>query len=140
MLVQVDISYLTIIIAAVVSFIIGAFWYSPLLFGNSWMKLTGLSKIDVEKTKKGKMTKLYLAEFLAQLIMAYVLAHFVIYADAFTIIDGLQVGFWIWLGFAATISLGIILWENKSIKLYLINAGYWLVVLLIQGIILSVGQ
>src|SRR3989344_2720713 len=135
----IEVNYLVILVSAIISFIIGALWYS-LLFGKSWTKLMGFSAKDIEKTKKKSMAKTYFIGFIAQLIMAYVLANFVIYADAKTFLEGIQVGFFIWLGFVATISLGMILWENKPIKLYLINTGYWLVSLIIQGMILSVWQ
>ena len=136
---DIEVNYLVILVSAIISFIIGALWYS-LLFGKSWTKLMGFSAKDIEKTKKKSMAKTYLIGFVAQLILAYVLANFVIYADAKTFSEGIQVGFFIWLGFVATISLGMILWENKPIKLYLINTGYWLVSLIIQGMILSVWQ
>jgi len=135
----IEVNYLVILVSAIISFIIGALWYS-LLFGKSWTKLMGFSAKDIEKTKKKSMAKTYLIGFVAQLILAYVLANFVIYADAKTFSEGIQVGFFIWLGFVATISLGMILWEKKSIKLYLINTGYWLISLIIQSMILSVWQ
>ena len=136
---DIEVNYLVILVSAIISFIIGALWYS-LLFGKSWTKLMGFSAKDIEKTKKKSMAKTYLIGFVAQLILAYVLANFVIYADAKTFSEGIQVGFFIWLGFVATISLGMILWEKKSIKLYLINTGYWLISLIIQSMILSVWQ
>ena len=135
----IEVNYLVILVSAIISFIIGALWYS-LLFGKSWTKLMGFSAKDIEKTKKKSMVKTYFMGFIAQSIMAYVLANFVIYADAKTFLEGIQVGFFIWLGFVATISLGMILWEKKSIKLYLINTGYWLISLIIQSMILSVWQ
>ncbi|NBC66602.1 MAG: DUF1761 family protein, partial [Bacteroidetes bacterium] len=34
-----SLNWLSIIAATVVYFILGALWYSPVLFGNIWMKL-----------------------------------------------------------------------------------------------------
>ncbi len=39
----VDINYWAVLVAAVVSMVIGALWYSPVLFGKLWMKYSGLS-------------------------------------------------------------------------------------------------
>ena len=50
---------------------------------------------------------------------------------------GLQGGFWNWLGFVMPVTLGIVLWEGKSWKLFGINAGYYLVSLPIMGVILA---
>ncbi len=135
----IEVNYYAIIISAIISFVLGALWFS-LLFGKSWTKLMGYSAKDIENAKKKGMTKSYLIGLIGQLILSYVLANFIIYADAKTIIEGIQIGAFIWLGFVATISLGMILWDNKPIKLYIINTSYWLVSLIIQGIILSVWQ
>lgn len=49
----------------------------------------------------------------------------------------MQAGFWAWLGFVATIMLGMTLWEGKPFRLYLLNAGYQLLNLLVMGAILA---
>ncbi len=134
----VDINYWAIIVSAVASFILGMLWYSPLLFGKPWMKMMGLTQQHAEAAKKKGMAKYYIGNFIATLIMVYILSHFVDYAQAKTISDGLQLGVWVWLGFIATLLFGSILWEGKPFKLYLINAGYRLVELLIVASILSV--
>ena len=130
------INYLAVLVAAIVSMVIGGFWYSPLLFGKQWTELMNLAPRDVLDMKK-RANASYAINFLALLLMAFVLAHFVDYAQATTFIEGVQVGFWVWLGFIATISLGSVLWESRPIILYLINAGYQLVNLVIMGVILA---
>jgi hypothetical protein len=52
-----EINYLAVLVAALVSMVIGGLWYSPLLFGNIWMKLSGITQKDVEKAKKQGMMK-----------------------------------------------------------------------------------
>jgi len=42
-----------------------------------------------------------------------------------------------WLGLVVPVSLGIVLWEGKSWKLWFINASSYLVTLLAMGIILG---
>ena len=133
----VDINYWAILVSAVASFILGYLWYSPLLFGKPWMKMMGFTHQSMEEAKKKGMVKLYLGNFIATLIMVYILSHFVDYAQAKTITDGLQLGLWVWLGFIATLLFGSLLWEGKPFKLFLINSGYRLVELLIVASILS---
>ncbi len=132
------INYWAVLVSAIVSFIIGGLWYSPLLFGNAWMKLGGFNNKDKDKAKKKGMGKLYFATFIGSLVVAYILAHFVIYMGAFVFTDGMQTGFWIWLGFIAPVLLGSVLWEGKPIKYYLINISYWLVNIVLIGGILAV--
>ena len=50
---------------------------------------------------------------------------------------GMQAGFWVWLGFIATTMIGIVLWEIKPVKLYLLIVAYYLISLLVMGSILA---
>ena len=133
-----DINYFAVIVAAAVNMGLGAFWYSMSGFGKQWMKLSGITKEDIEKAKKAGMAKSYAIAAAGSLVMAYVLSYIVDFAQAQTIIAGVLSGLWIWLGFVATVLLGSVLWENKSWNLYAINAGYYLVSLMIMGVILAV--
>ena len=45
-----------VIIAAIASMILGMIWYHPKVFGNLWMKLTGVTNKDREEQKKKGMT------------------------------------------------------------------------------------
>lgn len=130
------INYLAVFVAAIVSMVLGGFWYSPLLFGKRWIEWMNFAPKDLLDMKK-RANASYVINFLTLLLMAFVLAHFVDYAQATTFIEGVQAGFWVWLGFIATVSLGSVLWENKSIKVYLINAGYQLVNVVLMGVILT---
>lgn len=87
------------------------------------------------------MQKLYALAFVGALVMSYVLAHSLVFASNYTgtygISAGLMVGFWSWLGFIAPVTLGSVLWENKSWKLWAFNNAYQLVNLFIIGVILA---
>lgn len=134
---MVTINYWAVLVSGVAMMVLGGLWYSPLLFGNIWIKLSGFSQKDMEKAKQKGMAASYFFNFVATLVMAYILAHFVDYVDATTWQDGLLAGFWIWLGFIATVSLASVLWEGKPFSLYLINIAYYLVGLPIMGVILT---
>ncbi len=134
---SVDVNYLAVFVSGIIVMVIGGFWYSPLLFGNIWMRLSGHATKDLDKAKSKGMTKAYVINFIAALVMVYVLAHFVVYANALTWIEGVQLGFWVWLGFIATSMIGLVLWDMKPFTLYVINSGYYLVVLMISGAILA---
>lgn len=134
----IEVNYLAVLGAAAINMGLGAFWYSMSGFGKTWMKLSGISKEDIEKAKKAGMTKSYGIAALGSFVMAYVLAHIIGFAQGDTIAEGLQGGAWVWLGFVATVLLSSVLWENKPWKLYAINAGYYLVSLLLMGALLAV--
>ena len=127
---------LSVAAAAVAGMAIGFAWYSPMLFGNMWMKELGMSKKDMEKKKKS-MTYNFGIMFVAVLLMAYVLAYTIKLMGTPTIVNGLTAGFWLWLGFGATISATSFLFEGRTFKFYLINAAHHLAVFLAMGAILG---
>lgn len=132
----------SVFIGGVVAMVVGALWYSPALFAKSWMKEVGMTDEKMKVAQAKGMGKTYFASFLANLLLAYILAHFVqigVYASgqpaSFAL--GAETGIWIWLGFIATSFLNMVFWEGKSWKLYFINAAHYLVVLALVGGILG---
>lgn len=135
---QVNVNLLAVLVAAIVSMVIGSLWYSTILFGKTWIRLSGLTQENMDKAKQKGMGKTYTFGFIGSLLMSYVLAHSVAYASAVTFGGGMVAGFWNWLGFVVPVILGSILWENRSVGLFFINIGYYLVSLIIMGGILAV--
>ena len=129
---SVDVHWLAVIVAAVVNMVVGSVWYSKGLFGKEWAKLTGRKLEDMSGGGKG-----YGVAAVGALVQSWILAHFVIYAGSDTFWKGLMTGFWLWLGFVAvTMAVGI-MFEGRSWMLWKVNAGYFLVVLLISGGLLA---
>lgn len=134
---MVDVNLVAVLVAAVASMIIGMLWYSPLLFGNIWMKLSGMSKSDMAKKKKKGMGGTMAVAFIAQLVTGYVLAIFVAFTGSTTASTGAITGFWLWLGFVGTVTLGSVLWESKPVKLYVLNNAHNLLSLAVMGAIIG---
>jgi len=128
-----------VLAATLAHFIIGGLWYSPVLFVKPWMRAMGISQKEFEKkAKKNSPAKAMTISFFTGLLMSYVLAYLIDYAQASTIAQGLQIGAWLWLGFVATSTLSPTLFEGRNTKLWLINVSYELVALLVMGAILAV--
>ena len=132
----VNINLLAVLVAAIAAIVLGFLWYGP-LFGKVWMQLMGMDKKKMGKDMKKQMTKSYIIMVISTLVTSFILAHFVKYLGT-SLAEALQTTFWIWLGFIATVQLGIVLWEGKPWKLYFINTSYWLVNLSVMSIILAV--
>jgi hypothetical protein len=136
----VPVNYIAVVVAALANIGLGFLWYGP-LFGKTWSGLMGWTKSDMEAAKKKGMTKSYALMTLGSFVMSFVLAHALIFASTYLnatgISAGLMAGFWNWLGFVAPVMLGTVLWDGKPWKLYFINAGYYLVALLLMGAILA---
>jgi hypothetical protein len=129
------INYWAVVVAAVVAFVMSAVWYSPLLFGNKYMKLRGLDPAATADIKMPAGT--ILIEFVRALVVAYVLARFVVLVGADDGTEAMLLGVWVWVGFPAMILLGSVIHENVPWKLAVIHVGDWLVKLLLIAIILS---
>ena len=133
-MISLPVNYLAALVAALTNCGIGMLWYSPILFGNQWMKL---SKMDPKKMDmKKEMPKIFVISLTAAFVTAVVLGLFINMTVSTTLMEGLMIGFWAWLGFVATTLVTGVLYEKKSWTLYLINIGYQLVALLAMGAIL----
>lgn len=129
----VDINYAAVLVAGLLSMVIGFVWYGP-LFAKAWMKEVGLKEKDVQKGP-GVGYALTLA---GALIEAYVLAHFIDYTHADTLAEGMLTGLWLWIGFVAY-AIGVnYIFAQRTFKLWTIDTGYFLALLLAQGALLAV--
>ena len=129
----VQIHPLPFILAVLVKVVVGALWYSPLLFLKPWQRLSGIR----DEQMKGGMVKGFTTWILGAVIMTFVLAHAVFYAGAKTIPLGAAVGFLNWLGFILVVQLDDWAAAKRPTQLLLINAGSNLVALVIMGAILA---
>ena len=123
-------NYLGLLLAAVVAMVVGYVWYGP-LFGKTWMKLMGMK----EAKMKGAGTS-YLVMYVVAVVEAYVLSVFMKNAGATTVNSAAMVAFWAWLGFVATVMLGMVLWDKKPLNLYFLNVAYQLVTMVLMAVVL----
>jgi hypothetical protein len=138
---MIEINYLAVLVAGILATGLGALWYGP-LFGKQWIAMTGIQMPEtITPEMKKSMNKSYAITFIGALVMAYVLAFSLAMGNAALgtsgIAAGLQAAFWNWLGFVAPVMLGMVLWEGKPWKLYVLNVGYYLASLLLMGTILA---
>jgi prolipoprotein diacylglyceryltransferase len=138
------INYWAVLLSAIVAIVLGSLWYGP-LFGRSWMRIVGIKKPDeITPAIKRMMIKSYSITIVTSFVMAYVLAHVMYYASSVTRVTGVDAGvqaaLWTWLGFVVPATLGSVLWEDRPWKYWFITAGYYLVSLVLMGVILSVWQ
>ncbi len=128
-----QLNWLAVIVATVVGFfVLGGLWYGP-LFGKAWMNEFGFSETDLAERN---MAKVFGLSFVLAFIAAFNLAMF-IGVDAGLRV-GVFAGFFAGFGWVATF-LGILyLFEKKSLKVFLINAGYCVLALTLMGAILGV--
>ena len=126
-----NINWLSVLVAAISTFFIGGIRYGP-IFGKGWMTEFGINEEDL---KQRSVPKTFGLSLLLAFVAALVLDLF-IGAEA-DLLFGAFAGFFAGVGWVGTM-LGILyLFEMKSLKAYVINAGYCIVSLTLMGIILG---
>ena len=134
----VNVNEFAVFVTALIVIVIGALWYSPVLFGRIWMRLSGIDEKKIAASKRQGMIKSYILALVGTILLLYVVAHFILYLKVSSVGDSFQFAFWMWVGLIAPTHLGIVLWEGKPLALYLITVGYYLVALLVASPILAV--
>lgn len=124
-----------ILVGGIVLWVLGAAWYSPVLFAKSWMAILGIQKTE---GRRPGMLLAMTSSLLCDLVMTFILAHLIMWADANTFGWGAFIGVLAWIGFIAAPTLPQGMYEGRPFKLFAINGGYWLLGLVIVGGMLAV--
>ncbi|HLU06299.1 MAG TPA: DUF1761 domain-containing protein [Woeseiaceae bacterium] len=125
-------NWLAVFLAAGTAFLIGAAWYSRKVFGNAWMMEVGLTE---ESLSRGNFKLIFGGTFVLQLVAATALAFFLGSGSDWLI--GLQAGLLVAVCWIATAYGITYFFEQRSLRLYLINAGYYLVLFAAMGAIIG---
>lgn len=134
------INYWAVLVAAVANMVLGSLWYGP-LFGKPWKAMMGFTQEKMAAAKAKGMTTSYVIMIVGSLFMSWVMAHGIILANYLMVSGvaaGIKVGILNWIGFVAPVTVGAVIWEGKPWKLWYLNSGYYLVGLIMMGIILAV--
>ncbi len=124
-------SPLALLASIVICFVVGFFWYSEMLFGKAWMKAVGLTKADVAK---GPGISTWVVALITGIGMALALVLLRAISGVSDYKDFLHLALAFWSFFYLLPSLNHILFSQRSTKLWLIEAGYELVVLVLQSL------
>lgn len=125
-----QVNWLAVAIAAATRVVIGFVWYSPAVFGRRWAAAVGR-----DLPRPVAIAPLAdIGSVIQGLVMAYVLA---LFAGGAGIAGGLVVAGLVWLGFVATTTLSVVVYEGRSVEYWAIRVGYLLASLLTMGAILG---
>jgi hypothetical protein len=128
----ISINPLAILAAAVVTFVLGGLWYSPLLFARPWMADNGIKE---EEIRRRSPVPIFAGSFAGALLAAVVLAMFL--GPSATLAFGVTAGFLVGFAWVAPAFLSTFLFEGRPLRLLLIDAGYHVVSFTLQGAILG---
>lgn len=134
-----NINWLAVLLAAVGSMVLGMGWYSAL--GKQWMNALGKTRDELMPDGKSS-PKPFIIAGACQLIMAYFLLVFTravmeTSATDVQMWDAVLTGVLIWFGFILTSMVLNHSYQGQKPGLTLIDGGYLLGVLIVQGVILG---
>jgi len=133
-------NYLAILIAAVAAWLAGAAWYG--LLAKPWVAAQGKTMEEFQAQRaamRGSPAAYapFVIAFVAELIMAWVLAGVLGHMGQVTLRNGVISAVFIWFGFVLTTLMVNYAFGARGIKLAAIDAGHWLLVLLVEGAVIG---
>ena len=127
-------NYLAIVIAAVAAWLAGAGWYMAL--GKTWTTALGTEKMTPAGQRPAAFLP-YVYAFIAELLMAWILAGLLGHIGALTVRGGIISAAFCWLGFVMTTMAVNNIFAGRDARLLLIDGGHWLLVLVLMGAIIG---
>ena len=129
-----SINYWAVLVSAAAYMIMGALWYSPVLFGNAWMRGIGKTKEQLEADFSPVS---YVVAFLTAFLASYGIARFMVWSGGSSIYDGFIIGLLGGICFVlATMTMNDT-FEKKPLGLTMINVLYHLVGFIVVGVIIG---
>jgi hypothetical protein len=127
------VNYIAVVIAALAGFGLGAVWY--MVLAKPWMHAVG--KTEAGRPEGSAQVVPFAIAIVALFVMAWMLAGIMGHLGQVSIRGGVISGFLVWLGFVIT-TMGVNhAFAGAKTTLTLIDGGYWLAVLLIQGAVIG---
>lgn len=120
---------LVALLAALVAFGVGGLWYAPKVFGAYWMSEMGMDMSD-HKAGSAKwvgMAKMYALTLVQAILLVVVLG------QVATAPTGALLGVLVAMGFVATMIGVNNIAERRTLKFFMINAGYAVLSFAIMG-------
>lgn len=128
-----DINLWAVLIAAITKVIMGSFWYSPLILGKSWMQENGFTEEDFKKGHP--LWLMALLSFFFAFVAALGMSIFI--TPQSTMLSGAGMGALVSIVWISASKANTTIFENYTIKHYLIHAGYDICSYIAMGAILG---
>lgn len=123
-------NYVAILVAAIANFLLEAAWYSA--FYATWLK--GIDRTDEWlKLNSPNRALQFATAIVASAVIAAALSFVVQYTGPQTLVRGMELGALMWLGFVLTTWATEYVFEVRPFSLLLVNAGFWLVGMVLMG-------
>lgn len=122
-----QIALMGILSAVIFNILLGIIWYSPNILGGLWLRSYKFSRSVLTKPNIDQ----FIRTIIVSIVMSFVVWIFIATLNVHDTLHAIKTGILLWLGFIATTEYSAVIWEKKPISGYLIDAGYWLVSLIV---------
>lgn len=133
-----EINYIAVLLATLSSMVVGSIWYTPKVFGNRWMKLSGVTPSGDAKDAIAPIVVTLIVSF----ITAWVLAGAAFIAYAFYggsfLVNALVTAVILWAGFTAARFITHDAFDRRPAALTVLNIAHELVTVLVMALIIGV--
>jgi Protein of unknown function (DUF1761) len=128
---------IAILAVSVLGFLIGAVWYSPLLFVKAWLEEMKITPEMMKDRPKG-MAKPMISALLLTVISTVTLATLLAACHVASPLKGAGLGLFVGMGLVAAREGTNAGFEMRTLRHFMIFAGHDVVLLVVQGAILAV--
>ena len=129
---KVRLNYLAVLVSALVYFGMQAVWFT--VFMRDWLAGLGITADQLHQ-QGGSVVLAYLIGFAGALVMAAAISWFTQMTGKQNVIRGVLVGIVAWVGFVLTTWSAEYAFEEKSLRILLINTGNTLLGMVVMGAI-----
>jgi len=133
-----ELNWLAVLVGAVIYFVLGALWYSPMLFARPWQRSIGW---DPERTPPQMSPATYVAPLLAYIVMAIAVGMLAKATGSDDVTDGLILGLVVGVGLSLAHTLVDATFDPNKPEPWVwfaINGSYHTIGLVIVAVIVSV--
>lgn len=128
-----SLNWLAVVVATIAYFLLGALWYSPVLFAKKWMELRNIKEEDID----GPNPVIFFYSFILQLIGVISLALFIAAMGIDSALHGAVVGFGAGAGILFTLAGTTGIFSELKLQLHFLDNGYHVIGLTVTGFILG---
>jgi hypothetical protein len=129
------INWIGVLVAWIVAWLVQAIWY--MVLGRTWTTALGRVADTLVNGRRRMPIGPMIVSLVAELLMTLMLAGIIGHLGGPNITIGVVSGVLVWLGFVVTTISVNNAFQRRSLTLTVIDAGGWLAVLAVQGLMLG---
>ena len=132
-----SINYIAVVLAMLSSIVVGFVWYTPRVFGKTWMRLTGVQPGTGQSPVRPIIITIVVSFLTAWVLAGAVDISFHFYGGSF-LLNSIFTALILWVGFTAARFITHDVFDRRPWQLTVLNVSHELVTLLIMAVIIGV--